>query len=79
MRRYLVNSTSLFWLTTCQNILFLAYTPFCPQLISYFAASFNFAELFHFAIRQFEHLSTQFEDLNTQFEHLITRFEHLNT
>ena len=39
-----------FWLTTCQNILFLAYIPFCPELISNFAASLNFADLFHFAM-----------------------------
>ena len=50
MRRYLVKSSSLFWLTTCQNILFLAYIPFCPELISNFAASLNFADLFHFAM-----------------------------
>ena len=39
---------SLFWMTTCQNILFLAYIVFCTQLISNFAASLNFADLFSF-------------------------------
>ena len=39
-----------FWLTTCQNILFLAYILFCTQSISNFAASLNFADLFHFAM-----------------------------